>query len=126
MDIEGRTTINNDVFQHIVDVVIKGMDDIVDRKELPKGFPTDLFSRLTPQVVVTKDESTDYDFGDVIIELKLTTIYGIKIPEVAIKVRQEVTKAVEELTGYKVKKVDIVFDKIVDMDELDTAEKKAE
>lgn len=125
MDSEGRTTVNNDVFQHIVDVVIKGMDDIVDRKELPKGFPTDLFSRLTPQVVVTKDESPDYDFGDVIFELKLTTIYGIKIPEVATKVRQEIAKAVEELTGYKVKKVDIVFDKIVDMDELDTAEKKA-
>ena len=126
MGIEGKTTVSNNVFQYIGEVVIRGMDDIVDRKELPKGFPTNLFRRLTPQVVVAKDESPEYDFGDVSLELKLTTIYGIRIPEVAVKVRQELIKVVEELTGYKVTKVDIVFDRIVNMEELDSIESKAE
>jgi len=123
MGVEGRTTVSNNVFQQIVEFVLRGMDDIVDKKDLPKGFPTNLFRKLTPQAVVTTDDNPDLDFGDVSLELKLTIIYGIKIPDVAANVRKELVKVVEELTGYKVTKIDVVIDKIVSMEELEPAEK---
>ena len=126
MSIEGKTTVNTNVFQYIAEVVIKGMDDIVDTRELQKGLPANLFRRFVPQVVVTKEESPDYDFGDVSFVLKLTTVYGIKIPEVATKVRKKIVKVVGELTGYKVTKVDIVFDKIADIGEIVSADEPKE
>ena len=122
MGSDGRTTVSSAVFQHIAEVVMREMDSIVDRKGIPKGFPTNLFTRLTPQVLVIKEEEKEEDFGKVGFELKLATFYGIKIPEVAEKVREEFVKVVEDLTGYTVSKVDIVFDRIVSESELETEE----
>ena len=122
MELGGKTTVNEAVFQHIAEVVIKKIDDIADRKGVPAGFTKNLFARLTPQVVVTKEEQPDVDFGNVSFELKLAIIYGIKIPDVAAKVRVEFAKVVEELTGYKVTQVDIVFDRVVEMKELESPE----
>jgi uncharacterized alkaline shock family protein YloU len=62
----------------------------------------------------------------VAFEIKLTLIYGVRIPDVVEKVRGAVKHEVEELTGCKVDRIDILVEKLVRADlppELPTAEK---
>jgi uncharacterized alkaline shock family protein YloU len=112
MEIVGRTTVNEAVFQAIAEIVLKNIDDVVakERKGPLAGLSRILVERFSPQIIVKKTES-EADFGEIGFELKLAVIYGIKIPETAVKVRKELVKVVEDLTGYKVTKVDVIVDR---------------
>ncbi len=46
-------------------------------------------------------------------EVKVTVLYGVKIPEVAEKAREKIISEVETLTGYTVEKVDLVVERII-------------
>jgi len=120
MEISGKTIVNEAVFQAIAEIVLKNIDDVVAKEK--KGplvdFSKKLVERFSPQIVVKKTEEEEVDFGQISFELKLAVIYGIKIPETAVKVRKELVKVVEDLTGYKVSKVDIIVDRIVELNEL--------
>ena len=123
MGVEGKTIVNDAVFQAIAEIVLKNIEDVVakERKGPLAGLSKVLVERFSPQIVVKKVEKPEVDFGDISFELKLAVIYGIKIPEAAVKVRKELVKVVEELTGYKVTSVDVIVDRIVEMKELETA-----
>jgi uncharacterized alkaline shock family protein YloU len=125
MDIAGKTTVNENVFQIITEIVLKNVDHVVakEKKGPLAGFSQKLIERFAPQVTVRKEEPQEDGFGKVSFELKLAVVYGTKIPEAAVKVRDELVKTVEELTGYKVEQVDIVVDRIVEIKDL---EEKAE
>jgi uncharacterized alkaline shock family protein YloU len=119
MEIPGKTTVNEAVFQAIAEIVLKNIDDVVakERKGPLAGLSRILVERFSPQIIVKKTEA-EVDFGEISFELKLAVIYGIKIPETAVKVRKELVKVVEELTGYKVTKVDVIVDRIVEIKDL--------
>jgi uncharacterized alkaline shock family protein YloU len=120
MEIVGKTTVNEAVFQAIAEIVLKNIDDVVakERKGPLAGLSRILVERFSPQIIVKKNEQAEVDFGEISFELKLAVIYGIKIPETAVKVRKELVKVVEDLTGYKVTKVDVIVDRIVELTEL--------
>ncbi len=121
METAGKTIVNDAVFQTIAEIVLKNIDDVVaaERKGPLAGLSKRLMERFSPQIVVKKAEKPDVDFGDISFELKLAVIYGIKIPEAAVKVRKELVKVVEDLTGYKVTNVDVIVDRIVEMKDLE-------
>ena len=87
---------------------------------------TQLFSeRIAPQIVVKRLEAEDLTLT-VAFEIKLTLIYGVRIPDVVEKVRCAIKREVEELTGYKVDRIDILVEKLVRADlppELPTPER---
>lgn len=123
MGVEGKTIVNDAVFQAIAEIVLKNVEDVVakERKGPLAGLSKALVERFSPQIVVKKEEKPEVSFGDISFELKLAVIYGIKIPDAAVKVRKELVKVVEELTGYKVTSVDVIVDRIVEMKELEGA-----
>jgi uncharacterized alkaline shock family protein YloU len=123
MGVQGKTIVNDAVFQAMAEIVLKNIEDVVakERKGPLAGLSKALVERFSPQIVVKKAEKPEADFGDISFELKLAVIYGVKIPEAAVKVRKELVKVVEELTGYKVTSVDVIVDRIVEMRELESA-----
>ena len=128
MGVEGKTIVNDAVFQAIAEIVLKSIEDVVtkERKGPLAGLSKALVERFSPQVIVKKSEKPEVDFGDISFELKLAVLYGVKIPDTAVKVRKELVKVVEDLTGYKVTNVDVIVDRIVEMRELESAMEEEE
>ncbi|RJX25518.1 MAG: Asp23/Gls24 family envelope stress response protein [Dethiobacter sp.] len=124
----GKTTVNDAVFQSIAEIVLKNINDVVakERKGPLAGFSKKLIERFSPQVIVKKVEAPEVDFGEISFELRLAVIYGIKIPEVATRIRKELVEVVKEFTGYQVTQVDVVVDRIVEMKDLEPEMPKEE
>ncbi|KXG74469.1 hypothetical protein AN618_22990 [Fervidicola ferrireducens] len=125
---DGRTTISENVFIEVAREAMKKIEDVF-REEKKGGLSglTRIFAeRFAPQIAVKKTEPGEGEGGPgtVSFEVKLTVVYGVKIPEVAGKVRERIITDVEALTGYKVEKVDIVIDRIVKPEEVQQEEKK--
>ena len=76
--------------------------------------------RFAPHISVKKTDPAEFDetAGTVSFEVKVTIVYGVKIPEAAQKVREIVINEVEDLTGYTVDKVDLIVERIVKLEEL--------
>jgi uncharacterized alkaline shock family protein YloU len=126
MQIAGRTTVNESVFQAIAEITIRNIDDVVakEKKGALAGLSKILQERFSPQISVKKTEKEDVDLGDVSFELKLAVIYGINIPEAAARVRKELAETVGNLTGYNVNQINIVVDRIVELKELQPREEE--
>ncbi|MCG0276006.1 MAG: Asp23/Gls24 family envelope stress response protein [Thermosediminibacteraceae bacterium] len=125
---DGRTTISENVFIEVAREAMKKIEDVF-REEKKGGLSglTRIFTeRFTPQITVKKTEMGEqYEGpGTVSFEVKLAVVYGVKIPEVAQKVRERIITDVEALTGYKVEKVDIVIDRIVKPEEVQEEKKE--
>jgi len=126
--VDGRTTISESVFVEVAREAMKKVEDVF-REEKKGGLSglTRMFTeRFAPQISVKKTEPGEGEegAGTVSFEVKLTVVYGVRIPEVANKVRETIVTDVEALTGYKVEKVDIVIDRIVKPEEVQQEEKK--
>ncbi|MGI6486123.1 MAG: Asp23/Gls24 family envelope stress response protein [Thermoanaerobacterales bacterium] len=115
---EGKTLINETVFADIAMEAMRKVEEVFrkDKKGALSGITKLFADRFAPQINAKKTEMADMEedlTGSVAFEVKLTVVYGVKIPEVAQKVREKIISEVEDLTGYKVDKVDIVIDRIV-------------
>ncbi len=121
MQIAGKTTVNENVFQAIAEISLANIDNVVakEKKGALSGLSKIFQERFSPQVAVKKVEQAETDFGEVSLELKLAVIYGTNIPEAAARVRKELVEVVENITGYKVTQVNIVIDRIVEIKELE-------
>ena len=112
-----RTQITDDVFLEIARSAMQNVNEVArqEKKSALAGL-TPLFSeRIAPQIVVKRLEAEDLTLT-VAFEIKLTLIYGVRIPDVVEKVRCAIKREVEELTGYKVDRIDILVEKLVRAD----------
>ena len=112
-----RTQITDDVFLEIARSAMQNVNEVArqEKKSALAGL-TQLFSeRIAPQIVVKRLEAEDLTLT-VAFEIKLTLIYGVRIPDVVEKVRCAIKREVEELTGYKVDRIDILVEKLVRAD----------
>ena len=112
-----RTQITEDVFLEIARSAMQNVNEVArqEKKSALAGL-TQLFSeRIAPQIVVKRLEAEDLTLT-VAFEIKLTLIYGVRIPDVVEKVRCAIKREVEELTGYKVDRIDILVEKLVRAD----------
>ncbi|TYP56191.1 Asp23/Gls24 family envelope stress response protein [Thermosediminibacter litoriperuensis] len=125
---EGRTNISENVFIEVAREAMNKVEDVFreERKGALSGLTKIFAERFAPQITVRKSEPAEGEegLGSVSFEVKLSVAYGVKIPEVAQKVREKIISEVEALTGYKVEKVDIVIDRIVKPEELQEEKKE--
>lgn len=117
----GKTYVNDSVFVEVAREAMRKVEEVFvqEHKGGISSFTKAFTDRFTPQITVKKTEADELDEApdSVSFDVKLTVVYGVKIPDVAQKVRDCVISDVEEITGYKVDKVDITIDKIVKYDE---------
>lgn len=109
-----RTQITDEVFLEIARSAMQNVNEVA-RQERKGALAelTQLFSeRIAPQIVVKRLEAEDLTLT-VAFEIKLTLIYGVRIPEVVEKVRSAVKSEVEKLTGCRVDRIDILVEKLV-------------
>ena len=119
---EGKTLINDSVFIDIAQEAMRKVEEVY--KQEKKGGIVSLtrmfVDRFTPQITVKKAEGMEFEeaVSSVSFEVKVSVVYGVKIPEVAQKAREKIIDEVETLTGYKVEKVDLVIERIVKPEEI--------
>lgn len=124
----GKTFVNDTVFVDVAREAMRKVEEVLVTED--KGgfssFTRAFTDKFTPQIMVTKNEADELaeEKDSVSFEVKLTVVYGVKIPEVAKKVREKIITEVEAFTGYKVDKVDIIIEKIVKAEEIDENRKK--
>ena len=109
-----RTQITDEVFLEIARSAMQNVNEVA-RQERKGALAelTQLFSeRIAPQIVVKRLEAEDLTLT-VAFEIKLTLIYGVRIPDVVEKVRSAVKGEVENLTGCRVDRIDILVEKLV-------------
>jgi uncharacterized alkaline shock family protein YloU len=109
-----RTLLTDEVFVEIARSAMLSVNEVARQgKKGPLAELTQLFSeRIAPQIVVKRLEAEDTT-PSVTFDIKLTLIYGVRIPEVVEKVRNSVKTEVENLTGVKVDRIDILIEKLV-------------
>ena len=112
MDEQERTHVTDDVFLEIARSAMQAVNEVArQEKKGALAELTQLFSeRIAPQIVVKRAEA---EVAAVTFEIKLTLIYGVRIPEVVGKVRSAVKTEVESLTGYTVQRIDILVEKLI-------------
>ena len=112
MDEQDRTQVTDEVFLEIARSAMQAVNEVArQEKRGALAELTQLFSeRIAPQIVVRRPES---DVASVAFEIKLTLIYGVRIPDVVEKVRAAVKAEVENLTGYAVQRIDVLVEKLV-------------
>lgn len=127
--VQGKTIINDSVFVEIAKEAMQKVEDVFrqERKGAFLGLTRIFTERFTPQIAVKKTEAAGIDegFGTVALDVKISVIYGVNIPEVAKKVREKIVSEIETLTGYAVEKVDITIEKIIKPEQV-TDDKKSE
>ena len=111
MDEQDRTQVTDEVFLDIARSAMQAVNEVArQEKKGALAELTQLFSeRIAPQIVVKRPEA---ETAAVAFEIKLTLIYGVRIPEVVEKVRHAVKTEVESLTGYTVQRIDILVEKL--------------
>lgn len=114
MDEMERTSLTDEVFVEIARSAMRNVNEVArQEKKGTLAELTQLFSeRMAPQIVVKRTEA-EGAAPSVTFDIKLTLIYGVRIPEVVDKVRSSIKTEVENLTGVKVDRIDILIEKLV-------------
>lgn len=127
---EGKTTINDSVFVEIAREAMQKVEDVFrqEKKGALLGLTRVFTERFAPQITVKKTEGVGQDngFGTLSLDVKISVLYGVNIPEVARKVREKIVSEIETLTGYSVERVDINIEKIVKPDQVAEEKEKPE
>ena len=121
MKITGKLIVNEEVFADIALAALRKVDDVIrqERKGTLAGLSRLLTGKFASKISVQKSDDEEGDsLGTVSFDLRLVVTYGVVIPEVATKVREAVIKDVTTLTGYKVDRVDIIVEKLVQPEEI--------
>lgn len=128
----GKTFISESVFVDIAKEAMRKVEEVYkqEKKGGLAGFTRMFVDRFTPQISVKKTDPAEFEetAGSVAFEVKISVVYGVKIPEVADKAREKIISDVETLTGYSVEKVDIVVERVIKPEEIqeENAEQKTE
>ena len=114
MNGKNRTQESGVVFLEIARSAMQAVNEVArQEKRGALAELTQLFSeRIAPQIVVKRLDA-ETAMPAVAFEIKLTLIYGVRIPEVVEKVRAAVKAEVENLTGYAVQRIDVLVEKLV-------------
>ena len=109
-----RTQVTDDVFIEISRSALQQVAEVVSpAKKSALSELTHLVSdRIAPQITVKRQELEDAASA-INFELRLTLVYGCRIPEVVNRIRSVIKSEVENLTGFRVERVDIMVEKLV-------------
>ena len=106
-NIPGTVNLSEDVIAEIARKEVSSTDGV---EAVEEGFVRGMIDR------VRGDRHAgihiDIGEGEVAFGITITARYGMNIPDLANAVRAKVIKAVEEMTGYRVRAVNIYVDKL--------------
>ncbi|MFR1708130.1 MAG: Asp23/Gls24 family envelope stress response protein [Clostridium sp.] len=77
------------------------------------GLVEDISKKITGKKNVSKGVKVTMDNGSAVIDLHMSVEYGIKIPDMALKVQKNVKNTVETMTGLNVSLVNIHVQNII-------------
>jgi uncharacterized alkaline shock family protein YloU len=77
------------------------------------GLVEDISKKLTGKKNVSKGVKVTMDNDSAVIDLHMSVEYGIKIPDMSLKVQKNVKNTVETMTGLKVSLVNINVQNII-------------
>lgn len=121
----GKTTVHEEVFVELAKTAISRVENVVsDKSEKATliSIVKSVTERFAPQVQVRKTEKViaqdeyenqEQEVNSVEFDLKLAIVYGANIPTVVANAREAIRSEVENISGYKVSKVDVTVDKLV-------------
>lgn len=105
---EGRTSIADGVVAKIAGLAAREIDGVYQLVESgASGALSGLAQRVTGTDAVTRGVTVEVGQREAAVDLKMITIYGASIPDVAQAVRQNIITRVREMTGLMVKEVNI-------------------
>ncbi len=77
------------------------------------GLVGEISKKITGKKSNSKGVNVTMDNGSAVIDLHMAVEYGIKIPDISIKVQNNVKNAVETMTGLNVASVNIYIQNII-------------
>jgi uncharacterized alkaline shock family protein YloU len=95
--------ISDEVVSTVAAIAATEVDGVVAMTGNLVGGLTEMLGRRNPQKGVRVDVGPE----EAVIDLTLTVRYGVRIPEVAAKVQENVREAVERMTGLVVRAVNV-------------------
>ena len=95
--------ISDEVVSTVAAIAATEVDGVVAMTGNLVGGLTEMLGRRNPQ----KGVRVDVGPAEAVIDLTLTVRYGVRIPEVAAKVQENVREAVERMTGLVVRAVNV-------------------
>jgi uncharacterized alkaline shock family protein YloU len=120
--IPGKTIISEEVFSELAKTAMAKIESISTRtgqKISLVALARIVADKVSPQITVKKTDAIDNDNEELVIpaavsfDLKVGVLYGQNIPSVVSRLRDTIRSEVEEITGYKVEKVDVTVEKLV-------------
>jgi uncharacterized alkaline shock family protein YloU len=105
---QGRTSIADSVVAKIAGLAAREIDGVYQLVESGAGAAiSSLAQRVTGTTAVDRGVTVEVGQREAAVDLKMITIYGASIPDVAQAVRQNIITRVREMTGLIVKEVNI-------------------
>lgn len=111
MEEQGCTQFTDEVFVEIARSALRGISEVsrLEKKSALSELTQLVSDRIAPQITVKRVD----DSQAVAFDMKLTFLYGVRIPDVVEKVRNAVVTEVEAITGFKVDRIDILVEKLI-------------
>jgi uncharacterized alkaline shock family protein YloU len=100
----GAVKVHRDVIAAIARLAALKVPGVVDMS----GSFTDGLASMLSKNTEDRGIKVDLEGHSVSVELNIVVEYGVRIPQVAWRIQNEVARAIEEMTGNKVKAVDVV------------------
>lgn len=125
--VTGKTMISEEVFIEIAKTALSKIDSIFTASGQKKSLASIariVADRVIPQIAVKKVDADETEgiAATVAFELKVNVLYGQNIPSAVNNVRETVKSEVESITGYTVEKIDVVVEKVVKPEPVETME----
>lgn len=131
----GKMTISDEVFIELARTAMQKVENVVSDSQTKDTFGKvvkNALQKFIPDIHVKTNDKSGKEKADVedqvtpvvSLELKLTLVYGVRIPDVVAQVREKVTEEIESVTGYKVERIDISVEKLVKPEKLLVAQEE--
>lgn len=98
----GNIKISEDVITSIAAVAIEEVEGV----KLPAASALD-FAERRGKKGASRSIRLTFDEKELELEISVQMIYGVKIPQTALKVQQKVKESIESMTGLHVRKIDV-------------------
>lgn len=99
----GNIKISDEVLSTIATIAVSEIDGVAGMGGSFTGDIAEKFGKKT----LTKGVKITMDNSDVILDLNVIIKYGLRIPEIAWNIQENVKKSVESMTGLNVTKVNV-------------------
>jgi uncharacterized alkaline shock family protein YloU len=106
----GIVKISDEVVSVIAGIAASEITGVV---EISPGVTTGITQMITGKKNVGKGVKVNVEDGATSVDIILSVLYGVRIPEVVSQVQENVKKTVEAITGLKVSAVNVFVQNIV-------------